>query len=161
MRQAFRIALEIQIKDENLYGFRCLQTGFWRHRVPDLFEHLTSMNSINSDHSFTANSKSSMHLGSLSANEEACIVDVEGDDALAIRLLELGFVPGNHVRRTGQAPMGDPLEFSLGGARIGLRKNEACRILVTASNPQSFDIKTEEVAASGTYHRDPTRVPKT
>jgi len=60
----------------------------------------------------------------------ALVYDVQGDDSTSMRLMEIGFIAGQSVSRTGQAPAGDPIEYSIGGARIGLRKSEAARIIV-------------------------------
>jgi len=60
----------------------------------------------------------------------ALVRDVEGDDPTSMRLMEIGFIAGQSVARTGQAPAGDPIEYSVGGSRVGLRKSEAARILV-------------------------------
>ncbi len=64
-------------------------------------------------------------------NGQTCeIVDCDGEDELGIRLMEMGFLPGEHVARTGQAPLGDPLEFRINGTRISLRRTEAARIQI-------------------------------
>ncbi len=71
-----------------------------------------------------------MTLDELLNGQKAEIIDCEGNDALACRLLEMGLVPGEIVSRTGQAPLGDPLEFLIQGTRISLRKQEANRIRI-------------------------------
>jgi Fe2+ transport system protein FeoA len=60
----------------------------------------------------------------------ALVRDVEGEDPTSMRLMEIGFIAGQSVARTGQAPAGDPIEYSVGGSRVGLRKSEAARIIV-------------------------------
>ena len=56
--------------------------------------------------------------------------DVHGDDAIALRLLEMGLTPGAVVRVVGQAPLGDPLELELRGYRLSIRRAEAARVVV-------------------------------
>lgn len=41
------------------------------------------------------------------------------------RLRELGLLPGTLVKLIRRAPMGDPLEFSVRGSLLSLRKSEA------------------------------------
>jgi len=60
------------------------------------------------------------------------VVGVEGDDALARRLEDLGFWRGTEVRVERVAPFGDPVQFRLHGYRLALRKSEARRVLVEA-----------------------------
>jgi ferrous iron transport protein A len=56
--------------------------------------------------------------------------DVHGDDAIALRLLEMGLTPGVAVRVVGRAPLGDPLELELRGYRLSIRRAEAARVVV-------------------------------
>jgi len=58
------------------------------------------------------------------------VADVAGDDAVAIRLLEMGLTPGVMVRVAGQAPFGDPLELELRGYRLSIRRAEARRVTI-------------------------------
>jgi ferrous iron transport protein A len=58
------------------------------------------------------------------------VADVPGDDATAIRLLEMGLTPGVTVRVVATAPLGDPLELELRGYRLSLRRHDAARVVV-------------------------------
>ena len=58
--------------------------------------------------------------------------EVNGADALAKRLHDLGFWPGAHVEVLLRAPWHDPTLFRLHGYDIALRSDEAARIQVTA-----------------------------
>ena len=66
----------------------------------------------------------------LTAGQSATIAEVAGDDALAARLMEMGLIPGEAVTFLAAAPLGDPLEFSVCGYRLSLRKAEAARVIV-------------------------------
>lgn len=57
---------------------------------------------------------------------------VEGGDAIARRLVDLGFRPGTEVRVDRLAPLGDPIQVRLHGYRLALRRAEARRVIVTA-----------------------------
>lgn len=72
-------------------------------------------------------------LADLSEGQSATVEQVIGDDAIAQRLMEMGLTDGEVVRLVGFAPMGDPIEFSVRGYRLTLRKTEAHRVLVKLS----------------------------
>ena len=55
---------------------------------------------------------------------------IEGSRALRRRLLELGLTPGTVISVVGVSPLGDPLELSLRGGRLSVRKKEALGIEV-------------------------------
>jgi len=69
-------------------------------------------------------------LIALKAGEKARIVDVTGDDAVAVRLMEMGLTEGEEIEFLGAAPLGDPLEFEIRGYRLSLRSTEATRVVV-------------------------------
>lgn len=58
------------------------------------------------------------------------ILEVEGSDEVAIRLMEMGIVQGAAISMLGAAPLGDPLEYAIRGYRLSLRRAEAQRVLV-------------------------------
>ena len=62
--------------------------------------------------------------------DKARILDVSGEDSVAMRLMEMGLTDGEVVSVVGFAPLGDPIEFAVRGYRISLRSTEAQRILV-------------------------------
>lgn len=74
-------------------------------------------------------------LTDLRQGQAARIVSVEGDDGVALRLLEMGLTEGEEVTLLGYAPLGDPIEFSVRGYRISLRSAEAERVLVQLVGP--------------------------
>jgi ferrous iron transport protein A len=69
-------------------------------------------------------------LDQLKAGERAKILEVEGDDGVAVRLLEMGLTEGEEISVVGFAPFGDPIEFQVRGYRISLRASEARRLRV-------------------------------
>ena len=75
-------------------------------------------------------------LAELPRGATARVADVTGDDTLAARLMEMGLIRGEPVTFLGTAPLGDPLEFTVCGYRISLRRSEAARVVVeTGSSP--------------------------
>ena len=71
-------------------------------------------------------------LEDLPVAAEARLADVIGDDAVAIRLLEMGLTPGVVVRVMGRAPFGDPLELQIRGYRLSIRRAEAARVTLAS-----------------------------
>jgi ferrous iron transport protein A len=69
-------------------------------------------------------------LATVAVGGQARVADVSGDDAVSLRLLEMGLTPGTTVRVVGRAPLGDPLELELRGYRLSLRRAEAARVAV-------------------------------
>ncbi len=69
-------------------------------------------------------------LDTLPLGARARIVEVEGDDSVSMRLLEMGLTEGEEIELLGVAPLGDPLEFSVRGYRISLRAVEARRLRI-------------------------------
>jgi ferrous iron transport protein A len=69
-------------------------------------------------------------LDSLDRGQRARIVDVAGDDAIAVRLMEMGLTEGEEIEVLGFAPLGDPIEFFVRGFRLSLRGREASRVQV-------------------------------
>jgi ferrous iron transport protein A len=74
-------------------------------------------------------------LDRLAAGVEARVVAVEGDDAVARRLMEMGVVPGAPVSVVKSAPLGDPLEVRVRRSyHLALRRAEAQTIRVVTSD---------------------------
>jgi ferrous iron transport protein A len=55
---------------------------------------------------------------------------VTGSDATAQRLMEMGLVGGTEVEVVKLAPLGDPMQISVLGYHLSLRKTEARRVRV-------------------------------
>ncbi|MCS6940944.1 MAG: FeoA family protein [Roseiflexaceae bacterium] len=73
-------------------------------------------------------------LDQLARGRSAIIVRVDGDRALRRRLLDMGLVHGETITLTGLAPLGDPLELTVKGYRLSLRKSDARCIQVEPIN---------------------------
>lgn len=69
-------------------------------------------------------------LDSLPIGGKARIADIDGADAIAIRLMEMGLVEGEEIEHLNTAPLGDPLEFLIRGYRLSLRVAEAKRVAI-------------------------------
>ena len=59
-----------------------------------------------------------------------CVVRVHGEGALRQRILDMGVTKGTEVKVLKMAPFGDPLEVTVRGFQLSLRKAEAACIEV-------------------------------
>lgn len=64
------------------------------------------------------------------AGECVRVVRVAGEGALRQRILDMGLTKGAEVRVRKVAPLGDPLEITVRGYELSLRKREAACIVV-------------------------------
>jgi len=78
-----------------------------------------------------------MHtLADISAGQTATVLEIIGDDSIAVRLMEMGITDGEAVKLIGRAPMGDPIEILVRGYRLSLRTSEAQRIRIETLQPE-------------------------
>lgn len=64
-------------------------------------------------------------LNALTRGEYAYIDQVDGENDLARRLADLGFVPGTRVACELVSPAGDPVAYRVRGTLIALRRRDA------------------------------------
>lgn len=73
-------------------------------------------------------------LNELSAGERGVIKSVVGDGLLRRRMLDMGVTPGAEVVMRKRAPLGDPLEVTLRGYELTLRKTEAENVITEVAD---------------------------
>ncbi|MGQ9926242.1 MAG: FeoA family protein [Chloroflexaceae bacterium] len=69
-------------------------------------------------------------LDRLARNQNAVVRRIGGEREFRRRLLAMGLVPGEQVILTAVAPLGDPIEVTVKGYRLSLRKEEARLVVV-------------------------------
>ena len=69
-------------------------------------------------------------LDQIQPKEYATIKAYQKRSALYVRLRELGLTCGTRVRVERFAPLGDPIEISVRGSKLSIRKKDAQSILV-------------------------------
>lgn len=62
------------------------------------------------------------------------VVSVAGDGAVALRLMQMGVVPGVPVSVVKSAPLGDPIQVRIRDYDLALRRIEAQTITVAIDN---------------------------
>jgi len=67
-----------------------------------------------------------MNLSNLKPGEQGQIIKLESSiGPIRRRLMDMGVIPGELVRVEKVAPMGDPIEITVKGYSLSLRKGEA------------------------------------
>ena len=69
-------------------------------------------------------------LNEFSIGEKGTIVNLGGEGKVKRRLFDMGVTPGAKVVLKKKAPLGDPLEVTLRGYELTLRKDEAALVTV-------------------------------
>ena len=69
-------------------------------------------------------------LDEFKIGETGLIKKVEGEGRLRRRLFDMGVTPGATVYLRKKAPLGDPLEVTIRGYELTLRKSEAQSVLL-------------------------------
>ena len=69
-------------------------------------------------------------LSELRPGDRGRISQIEGQDPISQRLMEMGLFEGDVVQVVAFAPLGDPMEVSVGGTCLSVRLAEAARICV-------------------------------
>jgi len=75
-----------------------------------------------------------MNLSNLKPGEQGRIIKLESTiGPVRRRLMDMGVIPGELVRVEKVAPMGDPIEVTVKGYNLSLRKGEARGIEIEVS----------------------------
>ena len=69
-------------------------------------------------------------LSDFSIGETGVIVKVDGEPRIKRRLFDMGVTPGAEVYMRKKAPLGDPIEVTIRGYELTLRKADADMIEV-------------------------------
>lgn len=75
-------------------------------------------------------------LNELKPNQSAYIESVGGEGALRQHLLDMGVIPGAHVKLIKFAPMGDPMELRIHGYELTLRLSDAEKIEILPTDDE-------------------------
>lgn len=69
-------------------------------------------------------------LSDFSVGESGKIIKVNGEGRIRRRLFDMGVTPQAEVLMRKKAPLGDPIEVTVRGYELTLRKSEACCVEV-------------------------------
>lgn len=88
-----------------------------------------------------------MRLSDLKPGQSAVVVKVLGHGAFRKRMIEMGFVKGRTVKDMLQAPLNDPVKYSLMGYEVSLRRSEAAQVVVAEVDAQGHPRPDNDQAA--------------
>jgi Fe2+ transport system protein FeoA len=83
-----------------------------------------------SHHSGECMGNGAVRLSSYKPGQKGKIVQICGQGALRLRMMEMGFVKGAEVEVIKYAPLTDPIEFLIKGYHVCLRRDQADEILM-------------------------------
>ena len=75
-------------------------------------------------------------LDEFKVGETGLIKKVEGEGRLRRRLFDMGVTPGATVYLRKKAPLGDPLEVTIRGYELTIRKSEAALVVLEVKEDQ-------------------------
>ena len=77
-------------------------------------------------------------LSLLKKGESAKVKAVEGERRIRRRLFDMGITPGVDLSVRKLAPLGDPIEITIRGYELSLRKSEAESVVVIVPEEESL-----------------------
>lgn len=72
-------------------------------------------------------------LSDFRITEEGIIKSVAGEGKIRRRLFDMGVTPGAQIVLKKKAPLGDPIEITIRGYELTLRKSEAELVIMTVT----------------------------
>lgn len=104
-----------------------------------------------------------MRLSDLKNGEKAVIIRVHGYGAFKKRVMEMGFVKGREIETILSAPLKDPVEYSLMGYKVSLRRSEArqIEILKISEEPLSHPRIRHKEISERNYTLEEESLPRT
>ncbi len=71
-----------------------------------------------------------MTLGDAAVGSTVVVTKIEGDSAYKRRIMDMGITKGSEIFIRKVAPLGDPVEITVRGYELSVRKNDAQCVLV-------------------------------
>lgn len=71
-----------------------------------------------------------MTLGDAAVGSTVIVVKIDGDGAYKRRIMDMGITKGSEIFIRKVAPLGDPVEITVRGYELSVRKNDAQCVLV-------------------------------
>ena len=69
-------------------------------------------------------------IGDMKIGETAKVVRLDGEGAVKRRIMDMGLTKGEQVTVRKVAPLGDPIELTVRGYELSIRKDEAAKVEV-------------------------------
>lgn len=78
-------------------------------------------------------------LSEFRVGESGQVIKIDGEGKIRRRLFDMGITPGANIYLRKKAPLGDPLEVTIRGYELTLRKVEANLILVETKGDKEIE----------------------
>lgn len=69
-------------------------------------------------------------LGNAKVGSKVAVIKIEGDGAYKRRIMDMGITKGSQIYIRKVAPLGDPVEITVRGYELSVRKEDAKCVLV-------------------------------
>ena len=69
-------------------------------------------------------------LKDIKVGSSATVVRLEGEGAIKRRIMDMGITKGTEILVKKVAPLGDPMELTVRGYQLSIRKDDAKKIIV-------------------------------
>jgi len=83
-------------------------------------------------------------LKDIKPGQSATVTKINSEGALRRRILDMGITRGVTIKVIKVAPLGDPIEMSVRGYKLSLRKDDAKNILVEPMHPCPAELLSAE-----------------
>ena len=77
-----------------------------------------------------------MTLGEAKVGSTVRVEKIEGDGAYKRRIMDMGITKGTELYIRKVAPLGDPVEITVRGYELSVRKNDAECVIVGSERPR-------------------------
>lgn len=80
-------------------------------------------------------------LDQFAIGEHGMVRRVDGEGKIKRRLFDMGITPGAEILLRKKAPLGDPMEITIRGYELTLRKTEACCVYMSIDEATATNVK--------------------
>ena len=76
-------------------------------------------------------------LSDLNPGEAGTVVEINADNTLRRRIIDMGITLGTKIQIVKSAPLGDPMQIRVRGYEMIIRKSEMAKIVVSSESEET------------------------
>lgn len=76
-------------------------------------------------------------LSNMKIGQKGIVKNLKVEGPIKRRLFDMGITPGADIIMVKRAPLGDPIEITIRGYQLSLRKSEAINIIIEVNNNEN------------------------
>ena len=76
-------------------------------------------------------------LSNMKIGQKGIVKNLKVEGLIKRRLFDMGITPGADIIMVKRAPLGDPIEITIRGYQLSLRKSEAINIIIEVNNNEN------------------------